>query len=91
MEKLIDVYLSGNISEWCDLGWSPATPCQMVNGGFRLWGHQFIYDAEELKLILHKAGFQKIIMVNWHESTNPALSKLECRPFRGEIIIEATK
>jgi hypothetical protein len=42
-----------------DVGWRPATPCQMVNEGLRLWGYQFLYDASELKRILEEAGFRE--------------------------------
>ena len=91
LEKVVDEYLSGRTQEWCDVGWSPATPCQMVNGAFRLWGHQFVYDADELHRILHRTGYRSVSQVEWHESTTPALRGLECRPFHGEIILEATK
>src|ERR1041385_9099012 len=43
LTKLVDEYLFGRISEWYDVGWSPATPCQMLNEGLRRWGHQFVY------------------------------------------------
>ena len=91
LRKLVDEYLSGRTSEWHDVGFSPATPCQMVNESLRLWGHQFVYDADELKRILEEAGFRKVTQVSWHESETPALRNLECRPFHGEIIFEAVK
>ena len=91
LKKLVDEYLSGRTSKWCDIEFSPTTPCQMVNEGLRLWGHQFVYDANELKRILEEAGFRKVTPVAWRESTSPALRELECRPFHGEIIFEATK
>jgi predicted SAM-dependent methyltransferase len=89
--KLVDEYLSGRTSEWCDVGWSPSTPCQMVNEGLHLWGHQFVYDADELKRILEEAGYRKVTQVDWHESKTPALRNLERRPFHDEIIFEAIK
>ena len=91
LERVIDEYLSGRTQEWRDVGWSPATPCQMVNGAFRLWGHRFVYDADELKRILDEAGYRNVTQVAWRESTTPALRGLECRPFHGEIILEAVK
>lgn len=29
--------------------------------------------------------------INWHESDHQELRNLECRPFHGEIIVEAEK
>lgn len=91
LKKLIDEYLLGRLCEWDDVGFSPSTPCRMVNGGMRLWGHQFLYDIEELESLLKECGFRNIIQVPWHESSHPELKNLECRPFHDEIIIEAMK
>lgn len=91
LEKTIKEYQLGRLTEWHDVGFFPATPCQMINEGFRLWGHQFIYDFAELKRILEEVGFQTVSQTAWHESSTPALRNLECRPFHGEIILEATK
>ena len=91
LKKVIEEYSSGRTQEWCDVGWSPATPCQMMNGAFRLWGHRFVYDEDELERILDDAGYRGVTEVAWHESTTPALRGLECRPFHGEIILEAIK
>jgi len=91
LKKLIDEYLSGNITEWLDVGWDPVTPCQMVNECFRLWGHQFVYDYDELKRILNEAGFSHSKLVEWHKSPHDKLNGLEFRPFHCDIIIEATK
>jgi predicted SAM-dependent methyltransferase len=63
----------------------------MLNEGLREWGHQFVYDACELGRLLEEAGFREVTQVAWRESTTPALRNLECRPFHGEIICEATK
>jgi predicted SAM-dependent methyltransferase len=91
IKKLIDNYLVKKADEMIDVNWSPATPCQMVNEGMRLWGHQFIYDATELGNLLHECGFTQIVYVRWRESMHHELNGLECRPFHGEIIVEATK
>jgi predicted SAM-dependent methyltransferase len=91
LKKVVEEYLLGRTSEWHDVGWSPATPCQMVNEGLRLWNHQFVYDDNELKRLLNEAGFREIRQVAWRESMVPGLRKLECRPFHGEVILEAIK
>jgi predicted SAM-dependent methyltransferase len=91
LRKVIDEYLLGRTTEWIDVAWAPATPCQMVNEGMRLWGHQFLYDAAELKSVLRTCGFAQIVDVGWRESQHDELRNLECRPFHDEIILEATK
>ena len=91
LRKLVDEYLAGRTTEWGEMNWNPGTPCQMLNEGLHLWGHQFVYDAQELQSILETAGFSRIIQVGWRESSTPALRNLECRPFHDEIIVEASK
>jgi predicted SAM-dependent methyltransferase len=91
LRKLIHEYLQGRTTEWVDVQWHPATACQMMNEGMRSWGHQFLYDAEELKSILRDCGFKGVAEVEWRQSRHPELRNLECRPFHDEIILEATK
>jgi predicted SAM-dependent methyltransferase len=91
LRKLIDEYLLSRTTEWINVDWHPATPCQMLNEGMRLWGHQFLYDAAELKSLLRLCGFAEIVDVGWRESRHGELRNLECRPFHDEIILEATK
>lgn len=89
--KIVAEYVLGRTSEWEDVGWTPATPCQMLNEGLRSWGHQFVYDDVELRDILNEAGFREIKRVARRESTNANLNGLECRPSHGELIFEAIK
>ena len=91
LRKLIDEYLAGRVDEWADLGWQPATPCRMLNEGMRLWGHQFVYDADELRRIFAECGWNDLTFAPWRKSTHPELDGLECRPFHNEIIVEAVK
>jgi predicted SAM-dependent methyltransferase len=91
LRKLIEVYLAGNITEWSDLGWSPATPCALLNEGVRSWGHLFMYDEQQLMAALQKTGFVGLRRVAWRTSEIPGLSGLECRPFHGDLIVEATR
>ena len=72
-------------------GWSPATPCQMFNEGARLWGHQFIYDQDELTAQLKECGFSEVTAVEWHKSRHPELCDLECRRYHNDLILEAKK
>jgi predicted SAM-dependent methyltransferase len=91
LRKLIEEYLLGRTTEWLDVSWHPATPCQLINEGMRSWGHQFVYDAEELLGLLRDCGFAEIVNVEWRQSRHNELRGLECRPFHDEIILEATK
>jgi predicted SAM-dependent methyltransferase len=91
LRTLTTEYLGGRITEWSDMGWQPKTPCQMVNEGMRLWGHEFLYDEPELKALLSECGFQNIISVDWRQSKHAELRGLECRPYHNDLIFEATK
>lgn len=91
LRKLIAEYQARRTDEWHDLAWAPSSPCHMVNEGMRLWGHQFLYDAEELEATLMQCGFRDVQRQAWRLSRFPELSGLESRPFHDEIIVEATK
>ena len=82
-------YLTGKLGEWEGL-WMPATLCRLMNEGMRSWGHQFVYDADELSAVLKEAGFQDVRFMPWRESDIPELAELEARPFHGELIVEAS-
>ena len=91
LSKLVEEYTAGRVDEWRDVDWKPSTPCQLLNEGMRLWGHQYLYDHEELTALLQDRGFTKVERAGWRESVHPDLCKLECRPFHDEVIVEATK
>jgi predicted SAM-dependent methyltransferase len=84
-------YLSGTISGWEPLGWSPATPCDFLNEAMRLWGHQYLYDADELMALLSRIGFENVRRTSWHQSSVPRLADLESRPFSGDLIVEGVR
>lgn len=85
---LIASYLADSTTGWGDL-WQPMTRCQMMNEGMRYWGHQFLFDADELIKILREAGFSSIAFRRYHESPYTDLQNLESRPFNSELIVEA--
>jgi len=91
LRKLVSEYTSGRVEEWGDVEWLPSTPCQMVNEGVRDWGHQFVYDHEEMHLLLKEVGFRQIVDRDWRRSGHSQLENLECRPHHDEVIVEATK
>ena len=59
--------------------------------GLRLWGHQYVYDREELHRAIGLAGFAGIVDVEWRHSKHDALRGLEIRPWHHELIVEATR
>jgi predicted SAM-dependent methyltransferase len=91
LKKLIEEYQAERTSEWINVGWCPSTPCRLMNEGMRLWQHKFLYDVAELENLLKECGFRKLRPMAWRESRHSEFKNLECRPFHGEIIIEATK
>jgi predicted SAM-dependent methyltransferase len=70
-------------------GWIK-TRAEYVNISFREWGHQWIYDVEELERRMQEAGFSSIENVPWGESKYPELRSRETR-VETRVICEATK
>jgi predicted SAM-dependent methyltransferase len=66
------------------------TRAEYINIGFREWGHQWLYDAEELDRRLREAGFNQIDAVAWGESKYPELRSRETRK-ETRLIMEATR
>ncbi len=63
---------------------------QMLNISFRWWGHKYLYNEEDLKNQLIKAGFLKIMRCNWNKSNHAELRNLETRK-DSKLIMEAEK
>lgn len=55
------------------------TRAEMINIGFRWWGHQHLYDREELERVLREAGFQQIFFPANLESDHVDMRGLETR------------
>ncbi len=49
----------------------------VINNAFRAWGHQFIYDAENLEQALRKAGFTEIVREKYNQSRHEPLRGIE--------------
>jgi len=91
LKSLLETYLAGEFSGVPDAGWSPRSPCEMVNDAMRLWGHQFVYDEPELRCVMEEAGFSNVRRVQWGRSDIPELRNLESRPpASDDLILEAT-
>lgn len=51
--------------------------CFEMNRAFRAWGHQFLYNEETLRAVLHDAGFATVVRQEHGESTHPELRGIE--------------
>jgi predicted SAM-dependent methyltransferase len=85
---LVNAYLAHDKDEWGDL-WQPDSLCLMINEGMRSWGHQFVYDADEIVRLLASSGFNSISFHQYRTSNDENLRELESRPFHNELIVEA--
>ena len=84
-------FRQAHLTEWADVDYQPASTADLLNGGMRLWGHQYVYDSPALERLVGAAGFTRLERVRWRDSAHPELRGLECRPFHHEIIIEAIR
>ncbi|BAQ60474.1 glycosyl transferase [Geminocystis sp. NIES-3708] len=57
----------------------PQRKAWMINQIFRFWGHQWIYDFDEIKTIAVAAGFhpENIVKCSFQEGSIPDISKLD--------------
>jgi predicted SAM-dependent methyltransferase len=62
----------------------------MFNISFYSWGHKYIYNEEDLRNQLSKAGFRQISRCELGSSTHPELCNLETRE-ESKLILEAVK
>lgn len=91
LAALLSDYRAGILDRYVPT-WRPNTPCQMVNEGMRLWGHQFLYDWEEMSMVLRESGFQFFDQVEYGKSKFSDLIGIDQRPQSfAELIVEATK
>lgn len=66
------------------------TRAEMINVSMRWWGHQYLYDGEELERRMRDAGFATIRRCGYGESTVSELAGLETRP-DSMLILEAVR
>lgn len=66
------------------------TRAEMINIAFHWWGHQYLYNKEELARALEKAGFSNYNFVEHSASQYADLRGLETRQ-DSKLIAEATK
>ena len=51
--------------------------CFAINGAFRAWGHQFLYNERTLTATLHDAGFASVVRCEYGASAHAELRGLE--------------
>lgn len=83
--------------DWKDQAWLQLpeyafirSRAEMMNVAFRWWGHQYLYDGEELERRLREAGFGTVRRCGYGESPVPELAGLETRP-DSKLIMEAVR
>lgn len=70
--------------EWVDSGG------RMLNMAARGWGHQYLYDLDELRLRLEQAGFSQVERCRIGESSEPEMRGLETRA-DSTLVVEARR
>jgi predicted SAM-dependent methyltransferase len=83
----LDVLLEkATVGDWRDQDWLTwpeyqfiQSRAEMLNISFRWWGHQWLYDRDELHRRLREAGFTRLQDVPWGVSEIPELRNLETR------------
>jgi predicted SAM-dependent methyltransferase len=66
------------------------TKGRMINVAFRHWGHQYLYNEEDLRNRLIGAGFKTVSRCNWNVSAHSELTGLETRK-DSILVMEAEK
>lgn len=89
LDHLVKKYQANDL-DWGD-GWKPANRCQMINEGFRLWGHQFMYNIDDLKELLLSCGFKDIKIVQFKQSDHEDFKNIDIRTSEFDLRVEATK
>lgn len=91
LAHLVDKYIRRDVFWGGPGGWEPKTPCRMVNEGMTSWGHQFMYDFEELATSARAAGFETIYTVQVGESSFPDLCGIDRRTSPHDLRVELIK
>ena len=90
LRKIIEDYSKGGIPDG-ETDRTVVTPCQILNKYLHWWGHEFVYDEEEMDLLFSDAGFRENKKVPWRKSDHVDLNGLEFRPDNDDNIFEGTK
>ncbi len=74
-EIYLDIYQRQKMGEDILMPWQSGyiSPMARINGIFRKYGHQFIYDFETVRIILDGAGFKNIRKLGYKQGDDPNL------------------
>jgi predicted SAM-dependent methyltransferase len=93
----LDALIDGYQKDWRTFDWVNwtdfsfiKTRAEMINIAFRWWGHQHLYNKEELARALTEAGFTTFYFVERNQSKFENLRGLETR-LDSTLIVEAEK
>jgi predicted SAM-dependent methyltransferase len=86
LKFLARAYLENNLKAFDRIAhvWAPLTSCDMMNQGMREWGHEYLWDQDELAYSLKISGFIAICV----KSERPEYA---VRPACGDFLITAKK
>ncbi|BAY92023.1 MULTISPECIES: class I SAM-dependent methyltransferase [unclassified Tolypothrix] len=94
LDYVVQKYNSENWRNQDWLSWKEykfiQTRAEMINVAFRSWGHQWLYDQEELERRLYEVGFKELRNVQWGISEISELNNRETRT-DSMLICEAKK
>lgn len=100
LDFVIGTYLNFKKEQWsylfdCDereRSKSLETRGEFINLSFHGWGHQYLYNQEDLEKILYTVGFVGVTRMQYRQSEIRYFSGIETRPeFESSLIIEAKK
>lgn len=93
----LDYIIGKYVGDWKDQDWLTwpgfefiKTKGQMMNISMREWGHEYLYNEEDLRNLLKKVGFKNITKKELYVSDYKELSDLETRK-DSKLILEAEK
>lgn len=90
LNTIVQDYVANKLDRWKG-SWMAKNRCQMVNEGLRLWGHQHVFDRDDLLDLVREAKFDRFYIPEYRISSHSELKGLEVRPFHLDLIIEVIK
>ena len=90
LDVVVKRYVNNDLPTGGPGAWLPKNKCIMINQSFHAWGHQFLYNSEELLELLKEAGFNKFMFPEYKQSLFSELCGVDVRP-PDDLRIEAIK